>query len=70
MRRVAGGEDVKIVPRVLAECVQATPDPIFSDVLNLDKSWAMRIATGRKMWNDLLPSERASLIGELSNYYC
>ncbi len=64
MRRVAGGEDVKIVPRVLAECVPATPAPVFSDVPNLDKSWAMKNATDRKMWNDLLPSKRASLIGE------
>ncbi len=70
MWRVAGGKDVKIVPRERAECAQATRAPIFGDVSNLDKSSAMKHATDRKMWNDLLPSKHTSLIWEYSNYYC
>ncbi len=54
----------RLVRRVLSECVLATPASIFSDVPNLDKSWSIENATDRKMWEDLLPSKRASLIGE------
>ncbi len=62
-------DEDRLVRRVIEECVPATPSSIFSDVPNLDKSWAMENANDRKMWKDLLPSKRVSLTGEQSNNY-
>ncbi len=39
------------------------PAVTSSDGRNLDKSWAMETASNREMQNDLLPSKRASRIG-------
>ncbi len=39
----------RLVRRVLTECVLATPSSIFSDVPNLQKSWAMKNSTDRNI---------------------